>query len=132
MEVLRSEVDSSGYDLALEFNGVLRYVQLKSSSTGAKTSRQTVNAKLADKPGGCVVWLTFEEVDRRMKLQYRFYGGEPGEKPNLGDQKGKHTRGAKAERPNTRVLSKSKFKPVGCDISLLFDLLFERSCCPSS
>jgi hypothetical protein len=33
LEVLRPEVDSSGYDLALEFKGVTRHVQLKSSFT---------------------------------------------------------------------------------------------------
>jgi hypothetical protein len=36
LEVLRPEVDSGGYDLALEFKGVTRHVQLKSSFTGAR------------------------------------------------------------------------------------------------
>jgi hypothetical protein len=31
IEVLRAEIDASGYDLVLECNGVLRYVQFKSS-----------------------------------------------------------------------------------------------------
>ena len=36
LEVLRSEVDSAGYDLVLEFNGVIRHVQLKSSRRGRR------------------------------------------------------------------------------------------------
>jgi hypothetical protein len=32
IEVLRAEIDASGYDLVLECNGVLRHVQFKSSS----------------------------------------------------------------------------------------------------
>jgi hypothetical protein len=34
LEGLRPEVDSGGYELALEFKGVTRHVQLKSSFTG--------------------------------------------------------------------------------------------------
>jgi hypothetical protein len=33
LEVLRPEVDSGGYDLALEFRGVTRHMQLKSRDT---------------------------------------------------------------------------------------------------
>jgi hypothetical protein len=35
LEILRPEVDSGGYDLALEFKRLTRHVQLKSSFTGA-------------------------------------------------------------------------------------------------
>jgi len=38
LEVLRPEVDSGGYDLALEFRGVTRHMQLKSSYRGAQRS----------------------------------------------------------------------------------------------
>ena len=38
VEVLRPEVDSGGYDLALEFKGLTRHVQLKSSFAGARRS----------------------------------------------------------------------------------------------
>jgi hypothetical protein len=37
IEVLRAEIDASGYDLVLECNGVLRYVQFKSSHRDATT-----------------------------------------------------------------------------------------------
>ena len=111
MEVLRSEVDNYGYDLLLALDGIVRYVQLKSSRADAKTSRQTVNNRLADKPGGCVIWLRSRECGLRYKFEYWVLGGKPGEKPNLGDKTGKQAKGDatgyKAERPNTRVLSKS-------------------------
>ena len=38
VEVLRSEVDASGYDLVFECNGILRHVQLKTSKSDAKTA----------------------------------------------------------------------------------------------
>jgi len=60
MEVLRAEVDMGGYDLVLEANGVLRYVQLKSSYRASKTARVPVNINLARKPGGCVIWIRFD------------------------------------------------------------------------
>ena len=113
MEVLRPEVDVSGYDLVLDREGVIRYVQLKSSRSDAKTNRQTVNSVLADKPGGCVIWLIFQECDRRVKLEYLVFGGRPNEKLDLGTKVGRHTKadatGYKAERPNTRVISRSRF-----------------------
>ena len=59
VEVLRSEVDGSGYDLLLKFDGILRHVQLKSSYRGAKTGVVKINAALARKPSGCVVWVFF-------------------------------------------------------------------------
>ena len=130
VEVLRAEVDSSGYDLVLECNGVIRYVQLKGSRADAKTSRQTVNVKLADKPGGCIIWLLYQkEADApRVKLDYLFYGAGPGDRlPALGEKAGRHTKanakGYKAERPNSRVVTKSRFRPAG-DVSQLMDWLF--------
>lgn len=43
VEVLRSLVDASGYDLVLECNGAMRHVQLKTSTPDAKTQVQKVN-----------------------------------------------------------------------------------------
>ena len=113
VEVLRSEVDNSGYDLLLDRGGVIRYVQLKSSRSGAKTSRQTVNNNLADKPGGCVIWLVFQECNQRVKLEYLVFPDDPCGRPDLGTKVGRHTKanatGYKAARPNTRVILKSRF-----------------------
>src|ERR1700693_2673641 len=46
LEILRPEVDSGGYDLALEFRGMTRHVQLKSSYRGARRANVTASIKL--------------------------------------------------------------------------------------
>ena len=123
VEVLRSEVDSAGYDLVVDRRGAIRYIQLKSSRTDAKTDRQKINSRLAEKPGGRVIWLVFEECDRRIRLQYLVYPPDPEEKLDLGDKLARHTKanasGYKAERPSTRVISKSKFKKLGTTAELV-------------
>ncbi|HSI34924.1 MAG: hypothetical protein ACAI43_24220 [Phycisphaerae bacterium] len=120
VEVLRSEVDSSGFDVVFECNGVVRHVQLKTSRPGAKAASQKVNVALAAKPSGCVVWMMREEPKGacRMTLSFRFYGGAVGEGlPALGGFKvAKHAKGnaqgKKSERPNVRVVPKSAFRRV--------------------
>lgn len=51
IEVLRSEIDASGYDVVLECRGIMRHVQLKTSRPGARAASQKVHRKLAEKPG---------------------------------------------------------------------------------
>ena len=117
VEVLSSEIDSSGYDLLLECNGVIRHVQLKNSIAGAKTAYQKINITLAEKPGGCVVWLMREEDEskNRINLKYLYFGDAPGKPlPSLETFKiAKHTKGnaqgVKKERPLIRQAPKSKF-----------------------
>jgi len=120
VEVLRSEVDSSGYDVVFECNGVLRHVQLKTSKPDAKASGQKVNVALAGKPSGCIVWIVrHEDVQTcRMRLSYRFFGGDPGQ-PLLsldGFKVATHTKGnaqgVKKERPAIRVVPKSRFTEI--------------------
>jgi hypothetical protein len=120
VEVLRSEIDASGYDLVLECNGVMRHVQLKTSRSDGRTALQKVHTVLAAKPGGCVVWVIRHEdpETRRMHLSYRFFGGAPGKPlPSLEKFKvAKHTKGdasgTKKERPAIRLVPKSKFLPI--------------------
>lgn len=120
VEVLRSEVDSSGYDVVFECNGILRHVQLKTSRPDAKAKGQKVNVALANKPGGCIVWLIRHEDPQtcRMRLSYLFFGGEPGQPlPSLeGLKVARHTKanadGVKTERTAVRVVPKSRFVPV--------------------
>ncbi len=117
VEVLRSELDSSGYDLVLECNGVTRHVQLKTSRAESKTAYQKINIALQEKSSGCVVWLVKNEDENvhRIKLNYRFFGSLPGEPlPSLNDFKvAKHTKGdakgVKKERPAMRKVPKGKF-----------------------
>ena len=130
LEVLHSEVDSSGYDVVLEFNGVIRHAQLKSSREGATTAVLPINTALATKPSGCVVWMFYSRQPgaHRAHLSYRFFGGRPGEPlPSLGDRVAKHTKanaeGVKLPRPGIRVIGKADFSPV-MDLPALMDRLF--------
>lgn len=130
VEVLRSEIDAYGYDVVLECKGVVRHVQLKASKREAKTAEQKVHEALAKKPGGCVVWLFWEENEetRRVKLSYRFYGGRPHQRIDLsGLITAKHTKanaqGEKKERPAIRVVPKGRFAEVS-GIGELVDKLF--------
>ena len=77
-EFLRPEVDSGGYDLVIACNKIIRHIQLKSSYRGAKTARQNINIRLADKPSGCVVWMIFDETTLELG-PFLWYGGLPGE-----------------------------------------------------
>lgn len=130
IEILKSELDSFGYDLVLEYNGVVRYVQLKSSKKNASTARQTVNINLASKPGGCVIWLQFEENINlnRAEISYKFFESNFYAKLSLDKfDIGKHTKGnadeIKPERPNTHVIPKGQFIEVD-GIEELMNVLF--------
>lgn len=120
VEVLRSEVDSDGYDLILECHGVMRHVQLKTSRPDARAPGQKVHLKLGEKPSGCVVWVVRHECveSRRVRLSYRYFGGRPGKPlPSLAEFKvAKHNKGdatgKKKERPAIRVIPKSRFQTV--------------------
>ena len=120
VEVLRSEVDASGYDVVLECNGYLRHVQLKTSGEGAKTASQKINVALATKPSGCVVWIQRHKspLPKRMRLTYLFYGADAGQPLTLNDKLkvGKHTKGnkdgVKAERQSIRVIPKARFDRI--------------------
>lgn len=120
VEVLRSEVDSAGHDVVFECNGILRYVQLKTSKADAETRGQKVNLALASKPGGCIVWLIRHEdgLSFRVRLTYLFFGGKPGQNlPSLkGFEVARHTKanaqGKKAERPAIRVVPRKCFEVI--------------------
>lgn len=131
IEVLRSEIDDYGYDIVLEFGGVLRHIQLKTSIKGGHTQRQKLNLTLTRKTGGCVIWIEREEdpVNRRFDFEYRFFGGRAGEKfpPTDALKIAKTTKataqGVKTERPNLREVPKSQFAKVA-DLEELVLLLF--------
>jgi len=127
VEVLRAEVDASGYDIVLECNNVLRHVQLKTSKVDGKTANQKVNVALASKRSGCVIWIlrSEDQQSHRMKLTYRFFGDDAGEPlPSLdGFRVGKHTKGnkdgVKAERPSIRVVPKGSFEAIDTTTELV-------------
>jgi len=131
-EVLRSEVDASGYDVVVECNGFLRHIQLKCSKDQGKTSSQKVNVVLASKPSGCVVWvIRHEDHERcRMRFDYLFFGGNAGQQlpPLDGFKIAKHTKpnglGVKTSRAAIRVVPKKHFEKIS-DMRELLRRLFE-------
>lgn len=117
--VSRAEVDSDGYDVVLESLGQIRYIQLKASIKGGKTSKQTINAKLENRPGGCIVWVNYEP-DREtgnVILTYRWREAE-----GLPADLGRHTRTGR-ERPTARVVRRGDFETL-TDTRALVDRLF--------
>ena len=116
-EVLKPQVDDSGYDLVLEANGVVRHVQLKSSFDEARTRSVKASLKLLAKPSACVIWVRFDP--KTMALgPFLWFGSAPGEPmPAIHELKvAKHTRanakGIKQERPNQRFIPKSRFERI--------------------
>lgn len=127
MEVLRAEVDMGGYDLVLEANKVLRYVQLKSSHRTSATANVPVNINLEGKPGGCVVWMKFDPETVELG-PYLWFGAKPGEPTlSLGSKIARHSKGdkngVKAFRPNIRVLPIGRFQRLA-SIDDVADALF--------
>lgn len=128
LDILRSHTDQSGYDLVLDTGNALRFVQLKSSFLGAKAARQGINIALAGKPGGCIIWLRFNEADLSLDHFLFFGAAEPGGSlPDLGERAVKHTKanaeGIKGIRPGLRDLPRSRFERID-NISALADRLF--------
>ncbi|MCK0142245.1 hypothetical protein [Aliiroseovarius sp. F20344] len=127
MDILRSHTDRSGYDILLEANGVERHVQMKSSFIGAKTARQKINVRLADKPSGCVIWVRFDPGSLKL-TEFLWFGAPPGEPlPDLGNKIGKHEKGDqhgyKAQRAAIRVINKGRFVHIP-SLEKLADRLF--------
>ncbi len=117
IEVLKPQVDDGGYDLVLEANGVVRHVQLKSSHLGSSTANVKVSLSLQKKPSGCIIWLFFNPATLELE-PFLWFGDEPQKPlPDISDFKvAKHTKGdangVKLERPNLRVVPKSRFQHI--------------------
>lgn len=114
IEMLKSQVDNSGYDIVLEANGVMRHIQLKSSHVGAATPGVGINVELENKPSGCVIWMYFEPETLRFS-HFLWFGQPPGEKlGSLKDYKTvthtkRNSQGVKTERANIKRLTKASF-----------------------
>ena len=116
VEVLRSEFDAGGYDLVMSYRKVVRQIQLKTVMVGGKAANTTVAMKLMEKPSGCVIWII---LTSELHLEsYLWFGGLPGELlPDIRAMKvAKHTKGdasgKKIERPNHRVVQRSRFEKL--------------------
>jgi len=117
LEVSQPAIDRAGHDIVLEANGVTRHVQLKTSSTIAKTGRQNVHLGLGEKPSGCVVWVRFDPASMALG-PFLFFGSAPGAAlpPLDGFKVATHTKGnaqgVKGQRLGLRVVPVSKFETV--------------------
>lgn len=100
LDVLHSNVDAFGYDVALGLEEVTRHIQLKTRAMSGKNTRLHINTGLSKHPSGCVVWMGWQrnEGTNRIELEYRWFGGAPGHPlPDLGTVVGKHTKGTRRE-----------------------------------
>lgn len=114
-EVLRADVDAGGYDMVMEVKGKLRHIQLKASFNGSKVTEQTINARLAKKPSGCVIWLGFDPKTLELGPFY-WFGNPPDEAlPDIpGSKKAKHTK-ANAQGEKTERRNSYKLKRTACE-----------------
>jgi hypothetical protein len=78
VDVLSPAVDAGGYDMAIENRGILRHIQLKSSSTRSRATGHLVDGRLRLKPSGCVVWVRFHPGAMRLG-PFGWFGGAPGQ-----------------------------------------------------
>lgn len=74
-EVLHSMRDNGGYDLVIECNSVVRFIQLKSMLS---TRQVRVNARLLDREGACVVGVLVAPETLRI-TGYRWIGWDARE-----------------------------------------------------
>jgi hypothetical protein len=114
IEMLKSQVDNSGFDIVLEAHGVMRHIQLKSSHVGAATAGVGINIELAKKPSVCIIWMFFDPETLQF-AHFLWFGQQPGEPLGklVGYNIGMHTKanaqGIKTERANIRRLPKAAF-----------------------
>lgn len=129
-ELLYGLFDRDGYDVVIEAGGVMRHIQLKAVVAEGKRARFTMSTRLAAKPSGCAIWISWDPATISF-TGFRFFGDAPGRPlPDLGDRMARHTRGKKAERPDHREISGGRFEPVA-DLDALVDLLFGPAPDPS-
>jgi len=114
LEVLKSQIDNSGYDIVLVANSIVRHVQLKSSHMDFTTSQVNINRELTRKSSGCVIWYRFDSSSLEFD-HFLWFGGSPGKPLALLDdfKTAKHSKGnaqgIKLERHNIKYVPKSAF-----------------------
>ncbi|WP_288428828.1 hypothetical protein [uncultured Agrobacterium sp.] len=126
-EILKSEFDAGGYDLVLTWKNITRHIQLKVSRAGGARADVNVNLRLAQKPSGCVVWIS---VDDSLSIQsFAYFGGTPLQPlPDITEMKVvKHTKGnsqgVKLERNGHRLIKRSQFTAPLLSMDELLNLL---------
>jgi len=116
VEVLRSEADAFGYDLVMARGGTVRHIQLKTLIVGGKAGEVKISLRLMEKPSGCVIWIV---VTKDLRFDhFLWFGGLPDEPlPSIQDLRvAKHTKanaaGTKSERPDHRIVPRTRFRRV--------------------
>lgn len=129
VEMLKSQIDASGYDIVLESAGITRHIQLKASHVGSHTPRVPINIALGQRPSGCIVWMIFDP--RTLEFDcFRWFGDKPGEKlPPIDDfdiatHNKANAQGVKTKRKHIRMIPKHKFTQVVASIGEVDELLF--------
>ena len=127
VEILRSEIDVSGYDIIMSYKNIKRHIQLKSSIAGGRTVQQRINISLLEKENPCIVWLVreYDEEKKDFNFKYLFWGARTGGRNTADIKNCKKPRDAKGkkEKLNHRNVPKGKFE-VCEDIEDLFSKLF--------
>ena len=125
-EVLRSDFDAHGYDLVMSRGRVVRHIQFK-TGTSRKPGNVSVAQALAEKPGGCVIWIRVSD-DLDMG-PFFWFGGTPGEPlPPIAQYpsplRATHNKdGVRPPRPNHRLVPSSEFQAVAT-LDAVLELLF--------
>lgn len=128
VDVLRSDVDGSGFDVVIKAGAITRYIQLKSMAIGGKAARWKVSKDLAACLGGCVVVVALNPATLAIG-PFLWFGSKHGAPlPSIDHfPTAKHTKanseGVKLERKNHREVPRSQFEEVDMDtlVGLLFD-----------
>ncbi|MCW2363124.1 MULTISPECIES: hypothetical protein [Sphingobium] len=134
-EVLNAICDRDGYDVVIEAAGIVRHIQLKSRVQGGKNSKFDIATRLADKPSGCAILISWDR-DTIRPTGFRYLGCAPGQPlDELGDKATTHSRynrqRARGLRPAYRSVLIGRFdKTVTLDI--LVDQLFGPAPVPDS
>lgn len=115
LSVLRSEVDESGIDLIVEFDGVVRHIQLKQRNLATKSkSPVIVNKALFARTGGCVVILNYSMLSLKIE-GFLWYGSDSSARLAAGVDrpviKVPGTQGRRTRKNTTSILM-SKFEPL--------------------
>jgi hypothetical protein len=117
VDVLRSNVNDSGYSVVLEAKGVSRHIKFVSTEQNGKRGHVDVNRALELKPSGCVVWLFFDPETLDLG-PFRFFGKAPGEALdplwhfNDAVRATPNAAGDKPARPNLKRVGQKYFDKV--------------------
>ena len=125
VDLLHSDIDASGYDLVLELPHGVRHIQLKAST---KRKAITANAKICDRPSGCIVVMIVSEDN--LCFEEFLWLGDSLNQPCLDIRmmpKARHTKGnslgVKTTRQDTNRVSVGKFERLESFGSLVDRLL---------